>query len=331
MKMKFFILLLGLLTVSETYGQVTFTIDNFSDDYYGKLYIKDTTEVFSEGWVAIYNKKTKKQLIKVESEELTFTLHDGKVKANIQELPYGEQSSIIYADFNFDGKKDFALMDGQFSCYHGPSFQVYLASGNGFKYDIEFSRLAHEYCGMFNVDYETKTISTMTKSGCCWHEYSDFKVENNFPVEVKVVEEGLNPMIGFIWDYVEKNRVNGKMVEKKYSLFDTEMGRENTFYSFEFSNEKKMRLVVNEAGNNVYYVFTDKNNIVEMLYMDEFRYSKQENAIWFENAQKTTYKITSTGIIVTLKNGKVINMQAKPGTIKGSLNKLKNTRFQNVK
>ena len=78
-------------------------------------------------------KKNKKQLIKINSDELTFTLHKGKVLANVKELPYGKQSSILYEDFNFDGIKDFAIMDGQNSCYHGPSFQIYLATNKGFK------------------------------------------------------------------------------------------------------------------------------------------------------------------------------------------------------
>ena len=34
---------------------------------------------------------------------------------------------------------------------------------------------------MFVVDAKNKVISTMTKSGCCWHQYSDYIVENNHP------------------------------------------------------------------------------------------------------------------------------------------------------
>ena len=76
--------------------------------------------------MAIYQKKTNRQLIKINSDELVGDTEDGKIKANVHELPYGEQSAIIYEDFNFDDIKDFAIMDGQNSCYHGPSFQIYL-------------------------------------------------------------------------------------------------------------------------------------------------------------------------------------------------------------
>lgn len=105
-------------------AQAIFTVDGFAKEYYGKIEISDTTAVFSKGWVAIYDKKTDQQIIKVVSEALTLTLHNGKVAANIKSLPYGEQSSIMYEDFNFDGKKDFALMDGRNSCYGGPSFWI---------------------------------------------------------------------------------------------------------------------------------------------------------------------------------------------------------------
>lgn len=63
---------------------------------------------------------------------------------------------MIYEDFNFDGKNDFAIMDGRFSCYGGPSFQVYLATANGFRHSPEFTRLAQEYCGMFEVNPKDK-------------------------------------------------------------------------------------------------------------------------------------------------------------------------------
>ena len=42
-----------------------------------------------------------------------YTQRDGKVRSNIKEIPYGEQSQILYEDYNFDGVPDLALMDGQ--------------------------------------------------------------------------------------------------------------------------------------------------------------------------------------------------------------------------
>jgi hypothetical protein len=75
-----------LLTIftTVTLAQNIFTVDNFSKDYYGKIQISDTSEVFSKGWVAIYDRRTNKQIIKVASDELALTLHDGKAFANIK-------------------------------------------------------------------------------------------------------------------------------------------------------------------------------------------------------------------------------------------------------
>ena len=114
------IIILFTLFIKLTSAQTVFTVDSFAADYYGKVEIDDTAQVFSKGWVAIYERKTNKEIIKVVSDELALSLHHGKVIANIAELPYGEQSLIMYDDFNFDGKKDFAIEDGQNSCYHGP-------------------------------------------------------------------------------------------------------------------------------------------------------------------------------------------------------------------
>ena len=131
--------------------------------------------------MAVYDRKTNKKLIQVDADELSFDLHDYQLKANIAEIPYGEHSVLIYEDFNFDGKKDFALMDGQHGCYHGPSFQIFLASNNGFTFSSGFTELAQENCGMFSVNEEEKTISTMTKDGYGWHKFSTYIVKDNEP------------------------------------------------------------------------------------------------------------------------------------------------------
>ena len=317
--------ILIFLLSKSLFCQTTFVVDNFSKDYFGKLYIADTTEVFSKGWVAIFDKKTKKQLIKINSDELTFTLHKGKVLANVKELPYGEQSSILYEDFNFDGIKDFAIMDGQNSCYHGPSFQIYLATNKGFKQNPEFTELAQDYCGMFDIDYKTKTIRTMTKSGCCWHQYSEFKVKDNIPYPIKIVEEGMSAS-GITWNYEEQNLVNGKLVKSTYQKLALEVDLDNLLLSFEFENKKKMQIFKTE--NILYYVFTDANEKIELLYNDTFKYSKTENSLTFSN-YNTQYTINDDKIIVKTPN-KTYEMKSANNTKIGTLKKLKNLKIENV-
>lgn len=317
--------ILIFLLSKSAFCQTTFIVDNFSKDYFGKLYIADTTEVFSKGWVGIFNKKTKKQLIKINSNELTFTLHKGKVLANVKQLPYGEQSSILYEDFNFDGIKDFAIMDGQNSCYHGPSFQIYLATNNGFKQSSEFTELAQNYCGMFDIDNKTKTISTMTKSGCCWHQYSMYKVKNNSPYPIKIVEEGLSPT-GIVWDIEEQHLIKGKMVSSTYQVLATAENKDKILLSFEFENKKKMQIFKTEAI--LYYAFIDANNKIELLYNDTFKYSNGQNSLSFTNLN-TEYTIYDNKIIAKTPNNKY-EMNAVTNTKFGTLTKLKTLKIENL-
>jgi hypothetical protein len=324
--MKLVQLCLFSLIALTTKCQVTFTVDGFSDRYFGKLFISDTAEVFSKGWVAVYDRKTKAQLIKVSADELTFELHEGKVLANIRQLPYGEQSQIIHEDFNFDGRKDFAIMDGQNSCYHGPSFRIYLASAQGFQFSKAFTRLAHEYCGMFQTDMETREIMTMTKSGCCWHQFSRFKVKNNKPYAVFVVEEGMGDS-GVTWNYVKDSLVNGQMKTSHYSfLADDEIG-DSVFLRMSFANGKTLQLF--HYYNILYYAFTAKDETIELLFSDQFAYDQGKGTVSFVKG-KTEYRVSNDGVTVR-DSGKTIEMKAIPGKTIGSLDALKAFELENVK
>ncbi|MEB3755005.1 XAC2610-related protein [Acinetobacter sp. MD2(2019)] len=319
------ILLLLFFLSSAAFCQKTFLVDNFSKDYFGKVYISDTNEVFSKGWVAIFDQKTQKKLIKVDSDELTFSLHDGKVLANILELPYGEQSQIIYEDFNFDGKKDFAIMDGQNSCYHGPSYHIYLATTKGFEYSDAFTELAQDYCGMFRVDHKTKTIATMRKSSCCSHEYSKFKVKNNRPYPIQIIQEDVDPS-GEVLNISESNLVGNKMMESDYQLLALEVDHKNLLLSFAFSNKKKMQIFSDEE--QLYYIFTDADDKIELLYKGQFIYSAEENSLSFHH-NNSKFKITNNEIWVETASKKY-RMTGSNQTLYGNLAKLKQLKLTNV-
>lgn len=323
--MKQFIFILFLLLSKSVICQITFRVDNFSDSYYGEIFISDTTEVFSEGWVAIYDKETNEELIKENSEELTYTLHEGEILANVKELPYGEQSQILHEDYNFDGVTDFAVMDGQNSCYHGPSFQIYLATNDGFVHSPEFTELAQAYCGMFFVDNMNQTIHTMTKSGCCWHQYSEFKVKDNRPYPIKIVEESTSHM-GITWDYVEEELINGEMVKTTYQQLAFNFDDDDLLLSFEFENKKTMWII--RTDQMLYYIFTDTDDKVELLYNESFQYSRAQNTLTFSN-HDTRYIIHDEKIVVKTP-GKTFEMKAAKDTRKGTLEKLKNMDFDNV-
>lgn len=250
----FFIVLMASINI---FGQKIFDVQDFSKDYYGKVYIESPTEVFSKGWVEIYQKSNNKKLIKVSSDELVGETEDGKIKTNVKQLPYGEQSVIIYEDFNFDGIKDFAIMDGQNSCYHGPSFQIFLGgkTKGAFRLNKSFTKLAQDYCGMFDIDPKEKKIHTMTKSTCCWHQYSDFIVQNNKPKAIKIIEENYNAP--FVYFDIQTLK-NGRMIRtQEKSLANPE--ELDVLLSFKLQNKKEVFLLnvndelsynlVNEKGN----------------------------------------------------------------------------------
>ena len=319
-------------------GQNVFTVDNFSNTYYGKIQINDTSEVLSKGWVAIYERKTNKQMIKVVADELALELHEGKAIANIRSLPYGEQSLIMYGDFNFDGKKDFAISDGQNSCYHGPSFKIYLANGNGFSYSKDFTRLAQEYCGMFDIDTAQKRIYTMTKSGCCWHEYSEFIVRDNRPklLNRETEDEDVPYLI-----FTKETWVGNKRKKKSVRTINTAQEGIEVILSFNVPKNNKQIILFNINDRTLNYALVEKDSTVALSYpMEtvykhrdfEFDSSLNNLSITFKN-KNANYKIYESpneiGITIHI-DGKTYDWIGNLGTKNGSLNRLREIKLDNV-
>lgn len=339
MKRLFFVTTLSiilLLKINVLYGQATFSVDDFSKDFSGKIFIADTSKVFSKGWVAILDKKTKKELIKVSSDELTCELHDGKLLANIKQSPYGEQSNIIYQDFNFDGKSDFAVMDGQNSCYHGPSYQIYLATANGFKLSPDFTRLAQEYCGMFDVDTQTKRITTMTKSGCCWHQYSLFIVQNNKPKAISIIEDGDDMPFNI---HSEESWNGKKMVKHSTRTLDLTKDGIKPVLTFNVDKNGKQIALFNINDRTLNYAVTGKANEAEFWYPvntvyqnSDFIFDSRQHVLTFKN-KNATYKIIEHDKYVAIEitvGGKVATWAGNIQTKKGTLNGLLTTKLDNV-
>ncbi|WP_110309056.1 XAC2610-related protein [Dysgonomonas alginatilytica] len=301
------------------FSQVTFVTDSFSDHYYGKVYVADTTEILSPGWIAIYKKGTDKELIRVEAEDLAVSYTNNSVEVNVKELPYGEQSVIMYEDFNFDGIKDFAIQDGQNSCYHGPSYQIYLAEKGQFVFSDEFTSLAQNYCGMFGVSSEDKQLYTMTKSGCCWHQFARFDVVQNKPREVYRLEEGIDFSIPqffnttiFEW--------NGKKLVETSSVRNLSVDIKDCLFSFDIPAKKK-KVVLFNSDEYITYAFLNEFNEVEYFYPNdkdtasfELTTRNESDTLRFstKDAQYIIYNTdTKVGIKVITK-GKIYDM---PGDV----------------
>ena len=255
---------LWLGAAAPAMAQQTYRVENFSPAYFGRIYIADTSSVFSPGWIAIYSRKTHRQVLRVESEELALNLHNGTALANIQELPYGEQSLIISKDFNFDGRPDLALQDGQNSCYHGPSFQVYLATATGFVHSAAFTRLAQEYCGLFQVDAKARRLRTMTKSGCCWHEYAEYTVRNNAPFQVHRVEED---MMQYPFGTTTEETWNGqRTVTRRSQIVDLTADNVRVLGTAPLLETQKRAVLLVTDSTTLHYVLLRPDNTVEFHY-----------------------------------------------------------------
>ncbi len=340
MKKLVFIVLI-LTAVANVFGQKTFAVQDFSEDYYGRVHLEQPAEVFSRGWVAIYQKKTDKQLIKINAEELVGDTENDQIKVNVKELPYGEQSAIIYEDFNFDGVKDFAIMDGQNSCYHGPSFQIFLAGKVKGRFTLSpaFTKLAQEFCGMFEVDSKEKKLSTMTKDGCCWHQFSEYIVVNNVPKAVEITEDDgmkfpLRTLTTQIW--------NGKrMIATSEKTIDFEDENLKKLFSFKTANGGEVVLFNYETM--LYYAFINKAGNVDLIYP---KYSLEEQdpkftvdskeaptAISFAN-KNAVYKIyerpnKEIGVQISV-NGKLSEISGDVKSAQGSLRQIAAANFENV-
>lgn len=330
---------LAVLTPAHASNQ-RYQIQKFSDHYSAMVKPIDDKNADSSNIIEIIDTKTKQTLLSQPADiDIDYELDNskerqlaGRLSANIVNAPYGEHSLLIYDDFNFDGKKDLALRDGRNGCYGGPSYQVYLKQGKSFVHSESFTDLAQGYCGFFDVNKDTQTLHTMTKSGAAWHQFSEYKVIDNQPVAVRIIEEEYNSR-GLI-SITEKTRVEGKMQVDTYDLLlpYVEQAADISFpyvYMLILDNDKQM--VLNSQDKNgreeLYYAFADDEGTVELLYEGAFTYDKAKRTLSFTN-KPVVYQINSQGIKVRTSN-KTVMLKAQPASARGSLDNLE--RFANVR
>lgn len=346
MKRIFLFAAIVALSAASALGQKTFEVRDFSDKYSGRVHLADPSEVFSEGWVEIYDKRTKRRLLRVDADRLAVAVENGTVRANVLELPYGEQSAIVHDDFNFDGYKDFALMDGQNSCYGGPSFRVFLwnrATAN-FAASRAFTRLAQEYCGMFRTDPETRTVSAMTKSGCCWHQYDDFDVVGSVPrLRRRVVEDaaGGGPFVSITTETRKAGRRTVSVVRKLISRHYEDQP-EDPLLSFKLADGGEVLLF--DSGEMLSYAKLDRTGNVEFAYPQD---SKEPDPLFFVDSKASPTQVyffnkdfkysigtePQGGFWLMVNRGKQapVRIAIDQSTVKGGLARIVDANLQNVK
>jgi len=171
------------------------------------------------------------------------------------------------------------------------------------------------------VDNEKKQLQTMTKSGCCWHQFSTYVVENNQVVPIEIIEESYT---GVFADYSVQKRVNGKMATSYYQEFAED---NNPEFTMVFENGKKMHLMSIYGNEHLGYIFTNADNVVELFIDADFTFNKDTQTVSFKN-KTTIYEVSSKEIVVK-DNGKTYHLNKVKETA-GSFDNLKWNTFSNV-
>ncbi|WP_109511476.1 XAC2610-related protein [Pseudomonas ovata] len=313
----------------EATARKTYALQDFSKQYRATLEIADNDEVFRPGIVRVFDRQNPAPLFEVRSDELVLDVNPGgEVKANVQQLPYGEQSVLIYKDFNFDGIKDLAVMDGQNSCYHGPSFEVFVGTEHGFRHSAAFTQLAQDYCGMFQVDEQARRVKTMTKDGCCTHWFATYIIKDGEPVMERETVIDQTSSSGLARESRSVNR-NGKMVEDgvERTLWEDDEQRQELLAFRLAPSGKRIVLFRSAPGERVYYAAVDSKNEVSLLYPEQeterFELDSGAQVLSFVRGD-TTYRILGDaqgvvkGMDVVIR-GKTTALKVQPGSSRGSL------------
>jgi hypothetical protein len=256
------------------------------DDYYAKIYIADKSAEYSGGFTAISDKKTDKKPINVEIKDMYAKNVDDWQKF------MQERKIIIYEDFNFDGKKDFAI-------YHGEANPDYmyenLYASQGFMYSQAFSDLTHG--GMFDIDKKNRKITTIQQNGYDYSGYYEFNVAGN---ELKLYKEFSKELVGDTYIKYTQTIWNNDNTSNQTDWIGLNFGYLDTvaeILSFVLDKSGEKAVIFIDSSKNINYAFLDKNERVEFacptyyLHEADSKCGRTENTLNFdfqENENKTT-------------------------------------------
>lgn len=145
------------------------------------------------GTLDIFTKGSGKLVQRLDAKNIFIELDkQGKATTNLVEMYGDNNSGLVVDDINFDGFDDIALRTGNEGAYGGPSYTIYLyqPQSKTFVENTALTQLASENLGLFAVDPENQTLTTFTKSGCCWHQSSTWKIDQNKPVLIEEITDG---------------------------------------------------------------------------------------------------------------------------------------------
>lgn len=215
-----------MIVPTYIFGQTIFDVKNGSKIYNARIAVHCSEgNCNNEGTIKLTKKGNKIFIQNFISDDLYFDISDTQQPSvNVIQL-YGEQSPLLFEDFNFDGSEDIAIRNGNNSSYGGPSYDVYVYNITKSKFvkSDELTALSFENLGMFQTDVKRKRLITFAKSGCCWHITKEYEVIPNKGLhKVYELEEDAMSVSGEFVTVTTRKWVNYKLIEniKKYKTED---------------------------------------------------------------------------------------------------------------
>ena len=145
-----------------------------------------------EGWVCggsatyrVLQKSDSRLLLRIRLAETRFYIGETPDTSN------QVREAVYFGDFNFDGREDIAICDGNHAAYGFPSYRVYLFDRGSFELNRQLSRIAQTRLGMFKIESSKKQLETFNKSGCCYYVTERYSIIRNRPIKVyELIEDG---------------------------------------------------------------------------------------------------------------------------------------------
>jgi hypothetical protein len=227
--MKSLAFLLFLFTWQVSFAQETLKLDRASREYDLVLQVQacggeaqrhDANTCNGSGRVSLYKKGVQSafQVLSLPNIELykDTAAYNPEINKNRRGI-YAEEYSVVFDDFDFDGKQDLAICNGRKAGYGGPSYNIYLFQKKSQQF-VENRRLTGltegGYLGLFFPDAKRHLLIAYSKSGCCYHETEKYQLINSKPILVeKIIEDATIAQRGLV-KVTTKKLINGKWVTR---------------------------------------------------------------------------------------------------------------------
>ncbi len=325
--MKAVIACLGLLLSAVSMAKdVIIPFEEFSTQYRADIVVdsQDTNKSKKSGVVRVYEKSSNLPIIEMQSNHLDLDIDDGALEANILNLPSGLGSVLVYDDFDRDGLKDFAIMDGQDACYGGPSYALFKKEQGRYAFDKSFKNTARKNCGFYADDEDENVLHVTTKIGCCQYLLETYRIDENHQRKIwKTSEIALDNTLAYEIDITKEFDTSGTMIKRTRRAklvaledknfqptlaFDLKDGDTlKTLYLFELNNGQLDIAVTEHQTHDVSESLRLAKNYPSLATKSPavFTYDEKQQRLCFHH-HNTTYSIIDdaqrTGILISQSN-----------------------------